>query len=72
VRKDRLRPRAKPKVEISYFDPKERRREKQASRDADAEALRSGKITREELQQQNSMFAAFDLQKAKIVPRKMK
>lgn len=52
---------------MKTFDPKERMREKQAARDADDEALRTGRITREELQRQNSFAAGLDLRNAKVV-----
>jgi hypothetical protein len=63
VRKDRLRPRAKQ----GTFNPEQRRLEKQAARDKDDEDLRTGKVTREELQKRNSLFGAIDLSQAKVV-----
>lgn len=38
------------------YDPPERAREKQASRDQDAADLASGKKTREQLRRENGMF----------------
>lgn len=40
------------------FDPEERAREKQASRDEDDRRVAAGEITREELSRENSPFAA--------------
>ncbi|MBY6013588.1 hypothetical protein KUV75_01550 [Qipengyuania gaetbuli] len=40
------------------FDPTERRAEKQAQRDADAEALARGDVTREELSRANGLFSS--------------
>jgi hypothetical protein len=42
---------------IAQLDPHERAREKQASRDADAYALRSGEKSREQLKHENGAFA---------------
>lgn len=42
---------------IEHYDPQERAREKQRSRDADAEALASGRISREQLRRDNGHFA---------------
>ena len=39
------------------YDPAERAREKQASRDEDARRLAAGEVTREELARENSPFA---------------
>lgn len=39
------------------FDPEERAAEKQCSRDEDAEALRTGTKTREQLRKENGAFA---------------
>ena len=55
-------------MKISYFDPKERAREKQASRDKDDEDLRSGKITREELNRRNGGYGL--MRGAELVLRK--
>lgn len=40
------------------FDPFERRAEKQALRDADAQALARGEVTREELARANGLFSS--------------
>lgn len=42
---------------LGTFDPAERAREKQASRDADARALLSGEKTRAQLKAENGAFA---------------
>lgn len=47
--------------EQSYYDPQERVREKQASRDADALALSSGEKSNEQLWQENSFLRARDV-----------
>jgi hypothetical protein len=39
------------------FDPEQRAREKQASRDEDARALASGEKSREQLRRENGAFA---------------
>jgi hypothetical protein len=67
VRKDRLRPRANKRATFNWED---RMREKQAARDKDDDDLRSGKVTPEQLQQRNSMFAGLDLSKATVVRRR--
>lgn len=43
------------------YDPRERAREKQRSRDQDAEDLRTGKKTREQLTKENSPFSGLVL-----------
>ena len=43
--------------EPERFNPKERSREKQRSRDEDARALASGEKSREELQRENGHFS---------------
>jgi hypothetical protein len=45
-------------VTDSEFDPKERALEKQASRDADEQAFRGGRVGREQLWAQNSAVPA--------------
>jgi hypothetical protein len=42
--------------ELERFDPKERAREKQRSREEDARALASGEKSREQLQRENGHF----------------
>jgi len=42
--------------ELERFDPKERAREKQLSREEDARALASGEKSREQLQRENGHF----------------
>lgn len=44
------------------FDPRERAREKQASRDSDARDLASGAKSREQLRRENGVFALPDAQ----------
>jgi len=43
---------------VNHYDPRERDREKQASRDEDARALSRGEKTRAELGRENTPFAA--------------
>jgi hypothetical protein len=43
--------------EVKLFDPRERQAEKQASRDADAVALRDGEISLAELHRKNGLLA---------------
>jgi hypothetical protein len=43
-------------IEIERFDPQERAREKQRSRDEDARALASGQKSRERLRRENGHF----------------
>ena len=46
---------------MEIYEPRERAREKQRSRDQDAEDLRTGKKTREELTKENSLFSGLVL-----------
>lgn len=46
---------------METYDPRERSREKQRSRDQDAEDLRTGKKTREQLIKENSPFSGLIL-----------
>jgi len=48
-------------MEAGYYDPVERRREKQADREQDEADLASGRKTAEQLQQENSMFSQLGL-----------
>jgi hypothetical protein len=48
------------------FDPEERAREKQASRDEDARALASGEKNREQLKRENGAFS-FPRERLRIV-----
>jgi hypothetical protein len=54
---------------VTYFDPKVRAAEKQASRDEDARALASGEKTREQLRAENSAFA-FPRDRIRLTPPK--
>jgi hypothetical protein len=53
-------------MKTGYFDPDERRREKQISRDQDDSDLREGRISSEALQRQNSIFASLDLSSSSV------
>jgi len=48
-------------VQSSYYDPAERRREKDRSRERDDRALRNGSIGRDELRAQNGFLASLDV-----------
>jgi hypothetical protein len=56
-------------VEIRYYDPAERQREKQLSREQDERDLREGRITARELSAINGVFSALDIANARIVRR---
>ena len=51
------------------FDPIERRAEKQVQRDADAEALARGHVTREELSRANGLFSSRAIVNRRVVRR---
>ena len=51
------------------FDPIERRAEKQAQRDADAQALARGDVTREELSRANGLFSSPAIVNRRVVRR---
>lgn len=51
------------------FNPTERRGEKQAQRDADAEALARGDVTREELSRANGLFSSPTIVNRRVVRR---
>ena len=50
-----------------HFDPIERAREKQASRDRDAARLESGEVSRLDLQHENSIGSHLPLSRYQIV-----
>ena len=52
---------------IGVLDQAARQREKQRARDRDAEDLRSGRVSQDELARHNGFFSAFDLSKARIL-----
>ncbi len=56
-------------TKVGYYDPDERARAKARSRERDDEALRSGKITREELQRINGGGDIFKNSKISHRPR---
>lgn len=55
-------------MRVSYFDPKERAREKALSRQKDDDDLRSGRISREELNRRNGGYGL--MRGSKLVLRK--
>lgn len=52
-----------------YYDPIERQREKQLSREQDDHDLLSGAVSREELGKRNGLFSSLDLSTARVVRR---
>lgn len=52
-----------------FFDPAERRAEKQRQRDADAAALASGEVSREQLSRANGLFSSPILVNRRVVRR---
>jgi hypothetical protein len=52
---------------IGYFDPAERAREKQESRDRDAARLKAGQISAAELNRENDFFASLPIENSEIV-----
>lgn len=53
-------------VERSELDSEARRKEKQAQRDADAQALANGEITRSDLAKRNGLFTAARIVRFKV------
>lgn len=47
--------------QLHYFDPEERRREKDRARAEDDRALRNGEVSREELRMRNSFLAPLEI-----------
>ena len=56
-------------LEINYYDPAERARQKQLAREQDDKDLRTEKITREELSRRNGFFSSLDIANSKIILR---
>ena len=54
-------------LEINHFDPAERQREKQLSRDQDAYDLESGDVSREQLRLRNGFLAPLRIIASSIV-----
>ena len=52
------------------FDPIERRAEKRAQRDADAEALARGDVTREDLSRANGLFSSPTIINRRVIRRR--
>lgn len=48
-------------LQVNYFDPAERQREKARARELDDRALRSGDISREELRSRNGFFSSLEV-----------
>jgi hypothetical protein len=48
-------------VQVSYYDPAERQREKDRAREQDDRALRSGEVSRDELRLRNGFLAPLQI-----------
>ncbi len=48
-------------VQVSYYDPAERQREKDRARAQDDRDLREGRVSREALRRLNGFFASLDI-----------
>lgn len=55
--------------QAALFDPRERQREKQASRESDATRLRSGQISPEALHHENGFLSALPISHGRLVTR---
>jgi hypothetical protein len=55
--------------QVGRYDPAERQREKQASREQDDARLRSGQVSRAELRLENNPFSGLDVSSGPIVDR---
>lgn len=51
----------------NYYDPKERARQKQLSREQDEQDLKSGKITKEELRKKNGFFSSLNIENSEVI-----
>jgi len=58
-------------MQVNLFDPIERQREKQRSRDADDRELRMGLVSREELGARNGFFSSLDIAGSSIRRRRI-
>ena len=58
------------KVKVGHFSVKNRRAEKQCSRDADLARLASKQISAKELLEENGFFSTLDRSKAKLLVRR--
>jgi hypothetical protein len=58
-------------MQVSLYDPMERQREKQRSRDQDDRDLREGRVSREEMRLRNSFFSSVDLANSSIRRRRV-
>jgi hypothetical protein len=58
-------------IPVSLYDPLERQREKQRSRDQDDRDLREGRVSREELRMRNSFLSSVDLPNSSIRRRRI-
>lgn len=58
-------------IQVSHYDPMERQREKQRSRDQDDRDLRMGLVSRQELAARNSAFSSLDVVGSSIRRRRV-
>jgi hypothetical protein len=56
-------------MRAGYYNPQQRMREKQISRDEDDRALRSGAVSRDEMSRRNGLVSSLDLSRASISSR---
>lgn len=57
--------------QVSLYDPMERQREKQRSRDQDDHDLRMGVVSRQELSERNGFFSSLDIAGSSIRRRRI-
>lgn len=57
-------------LQVSLYDPMERQREKQRSRDQDDRDLRMGAVSRQELGARNGFFSSLDVANSSIRRRR--
>ena len=57
--------------QLSLYDPMDRQREKQRSREQDDRDLRSGVVSRQELSARNSFFSSLDVAGSSIRRRRV-
>lgn len=58
-------------LQVSLYDPMERQREKQRSRDQDDRDLRLGVVSREELSARNGFFSSLDVAGSSVRRRRI-
>lgn len=58
------------RVKVGHFSVKDRRAEKQRSRDVDLSRLASRQISAQELREENGVFSPLDRSKARLLVRR--